>query len=1580
MVADDRNSVPRQRRAAKRLPLGRQEYLGTHAISHLALAALMGSTAIALVPGEALAACVNVGGTNWVCSDPNMLGQNIVQDDANVTTQPGFSIDTGDVYAVSITGLGAQVYSDGNASDLSADGTALLIRSNGGAVGGVTVTTGGTLTGGGYGVYAWNQSTGATDISATGMVEGTGNVGILATNDVAGTDLGIEAATVIGGVDGIGAYNYGTGDTVVTATGSVIGTDRMGIVAWNAATAGTIEVATGDASGAIYGIGVANGSTAVVPGDTVVTASGTVSGGQAGIRAVNGGVDVVEFLAGNSAAAVTPGGNTLIILAADVSGGEIGIDALNNGTGETWIGTTGIVEGTANQGIRAVNAATATDLTIETVTVTGGWNGIYADNGGTGETSVSATGLVQGADGTGIAVSNQATATDLTIEAATVTGAVSGISALNLGTGTTSITATGTVTGTSQHGIRAINEAATTENLLVYAADVSGGIDGIYAENFGTGATAIDASGAVTGGDDGIYAMNAATATDLSIDAVDVAGGTYGVNASNSGTGSTRVTKTGTVQGGEAGIRAINEAGALELRVEAVDVQSDLIGIEARNNGDRFTTIIATGTVHGANTGIYALNDATTTDLTIEAADVSGAGYGIYAENDGAGATSITATGVVEGAGGTGIRVWTGPAATSLTVNAADVSGNYGIYTQNGGTGATDVTVTGLAAGAEGMGILAHNAASAGDLTVTAADASGGIYGIGVANGSMTAVPGDTAVSASGTVSGGFAGILAINGGIDPASFAAGDLSGGFTAGGGDLTIEAADASGGTIGIGAQNSGTGATTVTATGTAHGGEVGISAYNGIAATDLMIDAVHAGGDTYAIIAQNSGTGATAITATGFAQGSVVATNGAAATDLTIAVSDVGGGIGALNEGVGTTHVTASGSVSAGILAQNGNSTTGLAIDAVDVASISASNEGIGATSITATGTVEGGFAGIAAYNGATATDLTIDAADVSGGTYGIYAVNEGVGATTITTGGTVTGTAAIFAGGNTIDLTNDGAILGLVSLDSAATTFTNNGVWDGAGGESLFIGGASTLVSAGTVIGGTNATLAEATTWSGLGQFTTHGTVTLVDGGAGDVLTTTGNAEFAAGSVLAVDVGGAGGTDLFLAEGAVDLVGGPTLEASISGALLYGQPYTVLTAEGGLTGTFGDLVLTSAPAAFLTMEDAYDANNAYLQTVQIRDLADAALTPNQTATAGALDDLGAGAAFEAAVSSVDDASARFAFDQLSGELHASIASTFIADSRVLRDAATNRIRGAFAAPGSDVVPILAYGPGGPELEPADPELLAAWGLAAGVWSERDGDGNAAGIESDSRYFVAGADGVLGDWRLGLLGGHSHGNFSVPDRGSSGEADSWHLGLYGGTEWDDLAFRTGLIHSWHNVTTTRLVAFPGLAETLDADFSARTLQLFGELAYGLDAGPVAFEPFAGLAYVRHDGGSYAETGGSATLSAAGSVIETTFATLGLRAETDLTLGVVEAKLRGSLAWQHAFGDLTPTVTHGFTGSSPFTVAGAPLAEDAALVEAGLDLTLSPAATLGLSYGGQFAANASDHAFRANLQVQF
>ena len=79
--------------------------------------------------------------------------------------------------------------------------------------------------------------------------------------------------------------------------------------------------------------------------------------------------------------------------------------------------------------------------------------------------------------------------------------------------------------------------------------------------------------------------------------------------------------------------------------------------------------------------------------------------------------------------------------------------------------------------------------------------------------------------------------------------------------------------------------------------------------------------------------------------------------------------------------------------------------------------------------------------------------------------------------------------------------------------------------------------------------------------------------------------------------------------------------------------------------------------------------------------------------------------------------------------------------------------------------------------------------------------------------------------------------------------------------------------------------------------------------------------------------------------------------------------------------SLAWQHAFGTVTPTAALAFrsTGAG-FGIWGVPIARDAALVEAGGDLHLNLQTKLGIFYVGQLAANAQDHSVMGNFTWRF
>jgi outer membrane autotransporter protein len=52
----------------------------------------------------------------------------------------------------------------------------------------------------------------------------------------------------------------------------------------------------------------------------------------------------------------------------------------------------------------------------------------------------------------------------------------------------------------------------------------------------------------------------------------------------------------------------------------------------------------------------------------------------------------------------------------------------------------------------------------------------------------------------------------------------------------------------------------------------------------------------------------------------------------------------------------------------------------------------------------------------------------------------------------------------------------------------------------------------------------------------------------------------------------------------------------------------------------------------------------------------------------------------------------------------------------------------------------------------------------------------------------------------------------------------------------------------------------------------------------------------------------------------------------------------------------------------------------VTGVPLAQDTALIEAGLDLSLSPTATLGATYAGQFGDGVQDNAVKGRFTWLF
>jgi outer membrane autotransporter protein len=486
----------------------------------------------------------------------------------------------------------------------------------------------------------------------------------------------------------------------------------------------------------------------------------------------------------------------------------------------------------------------------------------------------------------------------------------------------------------------------------------------------------------------------------------------------------------------------------------------------------------------------------------------------------------------------------------------------------------------------------------------------------------------------------------------------------------------------------------------------------------------------------------------------------------------------------------------------------------------------------------------------------------------------------------------------------------------------------------------------------------------------------------------------------------VDVNAAGQSDrLVVGFGTLNLTGAVLDVMAAAGKYAPSTSYLIIdnsTGSDAVTGTFASL---NSSLAFLTptvSTTGGDGNDVVLTlTRNATVFRDVAITPNQAAVAGALDQGPIDSPLVLALLDQTEPGARQAFDALSGEVHATVAGVLVNDSHFVRDAVLARLVQAhhanggamsFAAPGatgptavaaSEGAAKMSLGMGSGELAaPARGSSLAFWSQGFGSWGSFDGDGNAAAADRTLGGFVSGVDGYVGGgWRAGIAAGYTQSDTSVDARLSAADIESYHLAAYAGGRLGAFALRAGAAWAWHDVKTKRTIAFPGFLERAEASYDGDTGQVFGELALPFVAGKSALEPFAGLAYVHASTDGFTEDGGIAALTSRGTDQDVGYARLGLRAAATMTFGGMHVVPYASAAWLHAFSDVTPDVALAFASpAAGFTISSAPVARDSALLEAGVAMHLAPGATVAISYQGQLGTDVEDHGVSGRLHWQF
>jgi outer membrane autotransporter protein len=463
-------------------------------------------------------------------------------------------------------------------------------------------------------------------------------------------------------------------------------------------------------------------------------------------------------------------------------------------------------------------------------------------------------------------------------------------------------------------------------------------------------------------------------------------------------------------------------------------------------------------------------------------------------------------------------------------------------------------------------------------------------------------------------------------------------------------------------------------------------------------------------------------------------------------------------------------------------------------------------------------------------------------------------------------------------------------------------------------------------------------------------------------------------------------------------------------------------YNILTADGGIQGRFTG---ASSAYAFLTPTLTYDAKNAFLTLSRNGvPIGSVGSTGNQGSVGGALDNeappatgigsstagsgsssstaglpsTGVGSALASASASGTGASqvatavlsmtpdeARSALSMLSGEAYASNVSVLQSLGDTARTIPLAHFRGNLDAPAAPGRPTAQLGSPSSDALPQS-GAYPVWAQVFGDWRTFKSDGNASRLsQSDGGLFVGGDGAVGGGWRLGGALGYIGSHGSIDNVSSRTDIDSYSATLFGGRNFyagpGHFRLTAGAAYTWHDIETKRSVAAGSLNQQLDSSYHASSTQVFTELGYSLPLSDAyTIEPYAGVAWNQLRTRDFSESGGTAALHGAGQTDDVTSTTLGLRGAWQFGSDRAPSRLTASLGWRHAMGDVNPMQTVAFDGGTTFSVAGVPIARDAAVLGLGAEMTIARNTTAGISYDAQFGGGNRQQSGLLKLAMRF
>ncbi|HEX9215061.1 MAG TPA: autotransporter domain-containing protein [Bradyrhizobium sp.] len=663
-------------------------------------------------------------------------------------------------------------------------------------------------------------------------------------------------------------------------------------------------------------------------------------------------------------------------------------------------------------------------------------------------------------------------------------------------------------------------------------------------------------------------------------------------------------------------------------------------------------------------------------------------------------------------------------------------------------------------------------------------------------------------------------------------------------------------------------------------------------------------------------------------------------------------------------------------------------------------------GLGTLTLTGANTYTGGTI----INGGT---LALSGAGTLGDVGGSTIVNSGA---TLDLGGTTQTQSAVGLNGGMIrngnlnaPITSTGGLLngigGTASLTTTAGLTMLLGI-NGYTGATTVNGGV--LDVEGTITGTSAVTVNSGGVLTGAGTIdpltvaiASGGTFAPGNGTPGSSTSIIGNLALQSGAIYQVQVNPSTASYANITGSAT--LGGATVNAVFAAGSYIEKRYTILSASGGISGTFASAVASSnLPANFKT-DLGYDANanNVYLNlSLAFVPSSNSGLNGNQQAVANTL---------------VNSFNVNGGIPLVYGGMTASGLTQASGESGTGSQQTTFNAMGQFVGLLTDPLAQRDGGPGSTSgaagfaeedqssayaarkrtdafamVTKAPPQMFALrWSVwAAGFGGSQSTYGSAVAGSNDTTSRIAGtavgADYLLSPNTLlgfALAGGGT--SFGVNGLGS-GRSDLFQAGAYLRHANGPAYISAALAYGWQDVTTDRTVTIAG-ADRLRAEFDANAWSGRLEGGYRFVApwiGGIGITPYGAAQFTTLDLPAYAEqvvSGAAAfALSYAAKSVTDTRSELGLRSDKSFAVQDGVLTLRGRFAWAHDFNpDRSIAATFLALPGASFVVNGAAQARESALTSASLEMKWLSGWSTAATFEGEFSNVTRSYAGKGSVR---